>query len=153
MTDGKLSDTFTDPTTLDSFEPQREAMDAVLDPERNKGFGVLWEFPTYKIASAFRLRCYDMRKADRLCNKQIYPEGHELYGHSVYDPIVLSLRGDATRIHAYIPIKPTLAGATEADYAESRKAFNIIAANDAYNSTRNAHSKKYKPSDDGKPLP
>ena len=60
---------------------------AINDPK-----GVRIKFKTYEDAFTFRLRIHKARQLDRGENRDIYEEGHKLYGHSVYDQISCKIR-------------------------------------------------------------
>jgi hypothetical protein len=63
-----------------------------LERAINDSKGVRIKFATYEDAFTFRLRIHKARQLDRSENRDIYEEGHKLYGHSIYDQISCKIR-------------------------------------------------------------
>lgn len=65
-----------------------ELMDkAIADPK-----GIKVKFAAGEDAWHFRIRLHTARKIDRIDNKEVYEQGHTLYGRSVYDQLTMRIR-------------------------------------------------------------
>jgi hypothetical protein len=72
-----------------SYDDAFTVMDeAIADP---KGARVM--FDNHGQATYFKMRLHSARQIDRNDNKQIFAEGEKLYGRSVYDTLVVRVRG------------------------------------------------------------
>lgn len=60
---------------------------AIADPK-----GIKVKFGSYDDAFNFRLRIHSARRIDRTENREMYSEGHPMYGRSVYDQITCRIR-------------------------------------------------------------
>ena len=54
--------------------------------------GIRIKFDSYDDAFNFRLRLHSARRIDRVENRLTYPEGHPMWGRSVYDSITCRIR-------------------------------------------------------------
>lgn len=91
--------------SLTGYAPQKAFLDAILD---HPGEVVQADLKTYRAALSFRMRCYELRKADRRNNKIIFPEPDPRYGRSDYDSILLSIRSKTSIITGEIQAVPTI---------------------------------------------
>jgi hypothetical protein len=64
----------------------------LLERAINDAKGIRIKFATFDDAFAFRLRIHKARQMDRVENKELYEEGHKLYGRSVYDQLTCKIR-------------------------------------------------------------
>jgi hypothetical protein len=64
----------------------------LLEKAINDSKGIRIKFASYDDAFNFRLRIHKARQIDRQDNMESYPEGHQLYGRSVYDTISCKIR-------------------------------------------------------------
>lgn len=61
----------------------------------------------YGDAYHFRLRMHQARAIDRKDNKEIYEIGEPLYGRSIFDPLVIQIKGPDTEGKWWIYVKHT----------------------------------------------
>lgn len=91
--------------SLEGYKAQKDFLDAVLDNPQEE---VTVDLGTHRLAMAFRLRCYDLRKADRRNNNKIYEEGDPKRHRSDYDAILLSIRPTSGILMGQVPTAPTI---------------------------------------------
>lgn len=60
----------------------------------------------------FRLRMHQARAIDRKDNRELYKLGDPLYGHSVYDPLIIQIKKDTEGLY-WIYVKHTEIDATQ----------------------------------------
>src|SRR6516164_7109472 len=65
-----------------------DLMEKAIGPEYPTGLRI--QFATENDATNFRQRLHNARYVDRLDNTKVYPDGHPMFGRSVYD--VLNIR-------------------------------------------------------------
>jgi hypothetical protein len=73
------------------------AMDKAIDDEA----GARVPMESMDAATFYRMRCHQARKIDRRRNREIYEEGHLMYGLSIYDKLVIRIRNVNDRIYVY----------------------------------------------------
>ena len=71
-----------------SFPDIKKYLDDAIDSEN----GTRIHFATHNEALAFRHRCNWFRSLDRKENMVLYPLGHQMYGRSIYDTLMLKVR-------------------------------------------------------------
>jgi hypothetical protein len=64
----------------------------LLERAINDEVGIRVKFASYDDAFNFRLRLHQARRIDRTDNVDSYPEGHPLYGRSIYDQLSCKIR-------------------------------------------------------------
>lgn len=71
-----------------SYSDCYQLMDqAIADPK-----GIRIKFATQEEAWHFRIRLHTARRIDRTDNMDTFPQGHQMYGRSVYDPLTMRIR-------------------------------------------------------------
>ncbi len=76
------------PTSLLSYTDCTELLDKALEDDR----GIRYKLASYDEAWQMQTRIHYCRRLHRDENKVIYDEGHQLYGRSLYDPIVVRIK-------------------------------------------------------------
>jgi hypothetical protein len=65
-----------------------DLMDKALADQK----GIKVKFAQQEDAWHFRIRLHTARKIDRIDNKEVYDQGHPMYGRSVYDQLTMRIR-------------------------------------------------------------
>lgn len=81
-----------------SYPDCKEALERALKSTK----GIRLTFKTVKEARRFALRVHTFRVLDRRDSEKIYMPDHSMYGHSPYDPLVVSLRENVVEIGPWI---------------------------------------------------
>lgn len=74
----------------------------ILDQAVENSVGIRVQVPDEGAGFNLRLRLHQARSIVRKENKEIYPEDHKLYGRSIYDPLVIRIKKEATKWWMYI---------------------------------------------------
>lgn len=64
----------------------------ILDKALENKKGIKFQIPDYGAGNHLRVRLHSARKINREDNQVIYQPDHQLYGRSIYDPLVCRMR-------------------------------------------------------------
>lgn len=84
-----------------TYAPEYQVLDKALED----GTGVRLKFTEHGEAVHYRLRLHSARRADRQSNRETYEPGDDMYGKSVYDPLVVRLKeiNGSTYLYVMLP--------------------------------------------------